>query len=213
MLNSDPVTVEITPIRRAGKEIVDQAARAVVETQEEAGRMTDLLGFVKAQLRKAEDARKALVKPLNDHVKWINDQFKAATEDLRQADEVGRFKLGQYERERARLAREEAERRRKAEEERLLAEAEALAAQGDAEEADKILEAEIPQAPKAAPTRGDFGATTVSRKVWKFRLVDKMKVPEAYLVLNEPEVRHAIRQGVREIPGLEIYEDTEIAIR
>jgi hypothetical protein len=213
MLNSDPVTVEVRPIKQAGASLAEQAARAVVETAEEAGKMTDLLGYVKAQLRKAEDARKALVKPLNDHVKWINQQFKDATEDLRQADEVGRFKIQGYERERARLAREEAERRRREEEERLLAEAEARAAEGADQEADEILETEIPEAPKAAPTRGDFGSSTVTRKVWKFRVKNLAQVPAAFIRLDEQAVRQAIRDGSREIEGLEIYEDIEVAIR
>lgn len=213
MLNTDPVTVEVRPIKQAGASLAEQAERAVVETPEQASKMTDLLGYVKAQLRKADDARKALVKPLNDHVKWINQQFKDATEDLNQADAIGRRKIRDYELERARQAREEAERRRREEEERLLAEAQARAAEGEAEEADKILETEIPDAPKVAPTRGDFGASTTTRKVWKFRVTNLAKVPVQFIRLDEQAVRQAIRDGSREIEGLEIYEDLEVAIR
>lgn len=210
---TEPVTKEVAPFRQAGTTMVEQAERAVIEEPAQASTMTDFLGYVKAQLRKAEDARKALVQPLNNHVKFINEQFKGATADLTKADEIGRRKLQAYERERARREAEEAARRRRAEEERLLREAEAAAAAGQDEQADEILETVVPEAPKAAPTRGDYGSTTVSRKVWKFRVLNLAKVPAVFIQLDEQAVRAAIRQGSREIEGLEIFEDVEIAIR
>ncbi|MDD5304787.1 MAG: hypothetical protein PHS14_16955 [Elusimicrobia bacterium] len=57
-----------------------------------------------------------------------------------------------------------------------------------------------------------MGSTTV-KKVWTFKVLDLDAVPRAYLVLDESRVREAIRQGVREIAGLEIYQDESLSVR
>jgi hypothetical protein len=45
------------------------------------------------------------------------------------------------------------------------------------------------------------------RKVWKFEGLDIAKIPLAFLTIDEAAVKEAIKAGVREIPGIRIYED------
>jgi len=71
---------------------------------------------------------------------------------------------------------------------------------------ERAKEGEIVAVPEAPPER----ATTI-RKAWTFKVKDLSLVPAEYMMLNEAAVRAAIRDGVREIPGLEIYEDTVVA--
>lgn len=200
--------------RTAGAELLAQAERAVIDSPEAAENMTDMLKVVKMRKTKSEEARKSLVKPLNDHVKFINEQFKDAAAPLVQADHIGRRKLTDYMREQERIRREEEARIRKEEEERRLVEAEKLEQAGDADGAEKALEEAIhvPAAPRAAPTRGNF-ASSHTRKVWTHKLVDLSEVPAEFLMLDEKAVKRAIDSGTREIPGLEIYQDEQISIR
>lgn len=153
------------PVQSVGTELLAQARRAEIIDADSAARMTDLLGIVKAQLKKAEDARKALVKPLNDHVKWINNQFKDAGQALVEADKEGRDKLSVWQR---------AERRRL--EDEALAKALELEKAGDAEMAEVALE------PQKTVTRGNMGATASTRSYWSVQVVDLSKVPQRFLI-------------------------------
>lgn len=49
--------------------------------------------------------------------------------------------------------------------------------------------------------------------VWTFEVVDINAVPREYLVLDETAVRRAIQAGIREIPGLKIYQKPLLYIR
>lgn len=48
------------------------------------------------------------------------------------------------------------------------------------------------------------------KKVWKYKVVDLSKVPANFMTLDEKAVKAAMDLGTREIPGLEIYEDSDI---
>lgn len=69
---------------------------------------------------------------------------------------------------------------------------------------------EIREPPKTIA--GGHGVTTI-RKRWTFEVVDIRLVPRAYLALDETIVREAIRQGVRQIDGLRIYQAYEVSGR
>lgn len=56
-------------------------------------------------------------------------------------------------------------------------------------------------------------ANSVVRKVWAFRLTDLSKVPLQYIQLNETAVRNAIKSGERNIAGLEIFQECQVAIK
>jgi len=62
-------------------------------------------------------------------------------------------------------------------------------------------------------TRGVGGALTALKDNWVAELVDITKVPTAYLQLNDSVVKAAIKSGVRDIPGLRIFNDTKAMIR
>lgn len=54
---------------------------------------------------------------------------------------------------------------------------------------------------------------SIVRNVWNFRVVDLSKVPVEFLQLNSVAVREAIKTGVREINGLEIFQECQVAIK
>lgn len=65
--------------------------------------------------------------------------------------------------------------------------------------------------PEATVKNIDGGKTTAT-KVWKFKIIDIDQVPREYLrcEVKHAEVVGAISMGVREITGLEIYEEFDI---
>ena len=50
------------------------------------------------------------------------------------------------------------------------------------------------------------------RKVWKFEIENEKQIPKAYLTVDEVKIRKAIKGGVREIPGVRIYEDEQVGM-
>lgn len=212
---SESVTDKTAVIQSEGRQLVEQCERAVIDSNESAEKMTDLLGIIKARKDRAEDARKALVKPLNDHVKFINNQFKESSASLLHADQIGRRKLGDYLTQKRESERAEQERARREAEDRAINEAAKLEAEGRNLEATQVVEtaSNIPQGTSSGPTRGMMGAkaSTVSR--WTFEIEDISKIPHGYMTPDEKIIAAAIREGIRSIPGIRIFEKTSVAIR
>lgn len=95
---------------------------------------------IKTRIKDNEEARKALVKPLNDHVKFINDQFREPVNLLKKAEQIIKKSILAYDQEQERIRREQqrkAEEAARAEEERLRKEAEEKAAKARAEAEEK----------------------------------------------------------------------------
>jgi phage host-nuclease inhibitor protein Gam len=83
------------------------------------------------------------------------------------------------------------------------------------ESAEKALKATMKDyrltLPENAPTTSktaDAKATFV--KVWKHRIVDASKVPAEYLTVDEKKIAKVVTAGLRNIPGVEIYETEEV---
>lgn len=183
-------------------------------------------------VRMINDSFRRAQEPLEQAVEIIDAEIKR---DAREQERIAAEARRKAEDE-ARRAREaaEAEARRKREEEAREVEArtrrEAFAAGMTIPEVREIAALEradveakpLEIAPTAAPTyvppprkttRAETGATTTVKKVWTYQLRDLSKVPTSYLVLDSAKVRAAIRDGVRDIPGIEIYQDEQVAGR
>ncbi len=80
------------------------------------------------------------------------------------------------------------------------------------EQADHQLESTLNRDNTQKVARGDL-ATGSIRKTWKFEVKDISKVPPEYLEVVSKLVNQAIRDGVREIDGLYIYQDSSLTVR
>lgn len=56
-------------------------------------------------------------------------------------------------------------------------------------------------------------ATMVARKTWKYKITDMDKVPREYMQVCDQAVKQMIKDGKRDISGLEIYQETNISTR
>lgn len=149
----------------------EQADRAKITDPDSFANATDFVKICQGQLKSLEDARKAITQPLNDHVKWINDQFRPIRQTIEAAKKTVSDRAATWKREDDKRIREEAETARKAAEEQAIKDAEEAVDAGDQERADKILDvaATTPAAEARAPTaRGALtGATGGTRETWK----------------------------------------------
>lgn len=172
---ADPATLEpheqevTTRVLDATSSLVDDANAVLVRDDEEAEAATDFLSLIAGERKRATEARRFLVDPLNAHVKAINERFRGPEAIFKRADEIVRAKVLAYraEQERRRQAEvrrleaEEQERLRaeRAERERQEAEARALAERAAA----VALAAETADSPvDLADAARDFAAATAA---------------------------------------------------
>ena len=168
------------------------------------------LALLSVLKRSIEANRKEYVDPLNGWVKSINDVFRPLTDLVAEADRIVRTKVGDYNKEQDRI-RVEAER------------IEALRREAEEAAAKLALEAGLPPPPPTEPVAPlpqsqelrsvDTAVGSMNtRKVWKWELVNFVLVADKFKVLNEVLVGKMVRAGERDIPGVRIYSEDEIAI-
>ena len=186
----------------------------------------ELLTHVAKQRREIEARRTAMTKPLNEGLRQLNAFFKQFTEPLDEADKELRRKIlvwrnveeqrvAEEQRKRDEETRQlahEAETKRLAAEKARGAKAELLREQSHEleQEALTVANKTIDLAP-ARVTATSAGNMT-SRKVWTFRVTDESLVPREYLVVDERKIRAAVNSGLREILGVEIVQESQLAV-
>lgn len=167
----------------------------------------DSLSDIKKFQKQVEEARKSEVDPFNKLVKRVNDIFRPIGEGLSKSEEIIKNKIKDW-----RILKEKI---RQAEEKKRMEEYQKKVAEEQAKAKKEEREAEIIAPPPTViptTTPGIVGSAS-NRKVWKFEVIDEAKIPKQYFTLDETKIRTAVRSGVREIEGVRIYEDFEIAVR
>ncbi len=156
-------------------------------------KITSLYRQARDWKKSIEIKRKELTEPLRSQTVKINDHAKKLTDPLDIIIDVANAKANAYQRHLEEVKR--------LEDEKLKAAASIFDAQD-----------EIYIAPMEKIIRGD-GAIAVTKTEKKFRLVDITKVPEKYLMVDEKAINQALKMGINEIPGVEIYEETTTQLR
>ena len=72
----------------------------------------------------------------------------------------------------------------------------------------------MPAATVAAPARlrAESGAVS-TRKRWVATVEDETRIPRQYLKVDTAAINAAVNDGVREIPGVRIEQETTLAVR
>lgn len=219
--------------------VVDQCAAAVkacdgfkVTDAATAEQAAALAGRLKDAERALEKLRKEAVQPHVDFQRDANAWARSISDVLAANSRATIESVSVWRRaEEDRVRREmEAEEKRRRD-----AEAAAAKAKADAEAAAKAndpgaqldaafdlanaeAEASKPITPAVVPAQisgalRSGGRTLGFRKVWTFRIVDESKVPEVFKSIDEGKIGSAVRQGAREIPGVEVFEKEEATRR
>jgi hypothetical protein len=212
-----------------------------IASEEDAATATDFIAQCQAQIKKTEAAHKREKDLFLNAGRAVDAFFKRRCDRLNTvlAPAISRLKAYRDELARAEVQRHEETRRAAAEAahraaveaeehraaaERLAGEAQSL--DGRRRAAEELRLAEDAAARAAAsgeqatavlePTRirGDYGATAFVRRSWSFEVVELDRVPREYMSLDVTVVREAItRDGVREIPGLRIFQAEALRVR
>lgn len=189
--------------------------------------VNDHLGRLLKVDKEIEALRRARLRPLEAETRSVNDLIRPITTKIRaMEDALRRLVIGWEQAEQARVAREREAARLAAEQAaREQAEAEARAASAKSAKARAAAEAlaqEAAQRVDAAlvtvtqePMRGvrSEHATTGVRYEWSVEVVDEALVPRQYLVVDLPRLRAAVKSGVREIPGCNVFQKPVVATR
>jgi len=194
------------------KKRFDELGREVkaleVVDDETCEKASELLVMIKKWGSKLDEERKKRVAIPNQFVKKVNARAKEFLNPLSKYERDLKAKIRDY---KIRIELERREMEKKAEEER-----KQLQEQLDKEAKEKGIEpVKLPEIamPKEKLKVNTDNGTVYERKHWTFKIVDFEKIPREYLMIDNKKVNAAIRAGVRNIDGLEIYQEVEIATR
>jgi len=210
------MTNEIVRFEEAKQQIATMAAKCkniVVNSRES-------LDFAKTLAKDAskiekfiEDRRKDLTKPLVDQKREIDDFSKNLTKELNEAIKTVREQIKNFELE---LERQRQEELRKLEEQKKQIEE---AQKKQAEEAQKTdgVHSPLPSIDmlciRMREKELEQDRSKSLRKIWKFEITDAILIPREYLVPDERKISAAVAAGIREIPGVHIYQEEQLVLR
>ena len=216
---------QVSPMELQAREWLETLNAVVIAdsvTYEQAGaKLKELKQYTKT----IKENKTTDIKPLKDGIKKLEDKYNKPLALLAEADAIIREKMNKYlNDELNRRAEAEAEAKRQAEELALKQALELEEVKKQASNYDPItaramvssLEDKqnelIDQTAKTEVVNLSTENNIVS-KVWDFELVDISAVPQEFIILNDKAVRQAIREGVREIKGLKIFQKARVSIK
>jgi hypothetical protein len=198
---------------------LDRAPESI-GNDETAGKMADFIKQLTACTKAAESARVGAKEPHLEASRAVDGFFKKITDPLASAKTKIQQRLDFYLREKAaaeqrRRSEEAAEMERLAKDaaDRAQTEAQVTAAIAVEERAGEMRQEAQAKPADMARTRGDFGAVATLRSVWTFEVMDRSKIPADYLMVNEAAIKGAVKAGIREIPGVRIYQEQSAVVR
>ena len=215
----------VQPIEIKARVYLNQMNDAKIENEadkENAVIMLKEISDYKKAIKKQEDELSSDAKKELAEIKAMFSEPKSCLND---AEEIVRGKINHFLNEqKARMEAEALAIKQKAEDEALKQAEELEALKSGAGEYDAVTRKAMIEAIEAKQNKlidatakqaeiNQSSANSVVRKVWAFRLTDLSKVPLQYIQLNETAVRNAIKSGERNIAGLEIFQECQVAIK
>ena len=201
----------------------------IVKDEQTHNEAITMAGQAKKLATAIEKKRKEIIEVPGEFVKTVNNFVKVFRDSL---DEIDRkLKAGiQAHITTVQMEQREAQERARIEAAKVQRELEARAAALNAqreEQARKAAETGLPiepiEAEVSAPVvvapvvpvqkvfRSETGSSVHLRKDWVWEVTDLALVPTKYLVIDKISVNQAVKSGIREIPGIRIFE-TETAV-
>ena len=155
-----------------------------------------------------EKLRKSITDEPRQFISAINNFAKVYSSRLKEIENALKAQISSYS-YKLEIARRKAEQKAQKE-------AKKLQAKIDKEAKAKNIEPINVPAPvlptKAEPTRTISGSAS-TRKVTKWEVTEAAKIPREYLIIDKVKINKAVKAGMKNIPGLRIYEDTVVALR
>ena len=204
---------EVQLVEKQTPTLVEKASSLQIANELTSKLANDILVGLNSFQKKLEVRRKFFVKPLQDHVKTINGEFKKLSEPLAEAYAIVREKLTKW------CMLQEAKQKEIAKKTKIEADKKSAAS---AEFLGEAPPPPVEQPKQATGVKSSLGSTH-TKKVWTFEVEDKAKVPDAFKLINEPKVNATIKAGINvvkgvsscdaEIDGIKIFQKTVLAVR
>ncbi len=238
----DDLTEKHASTRARAAELLAAAERvpANIDSDDLAGKVGDFIKQITACSKAADAARvaekephlaagrvvdgffKAIIDPLDTAKKNIERRLTTYLREKAEAERRERERIAAEERARAEAARraaEEAERKARDEaslQAAIVAEEQRKQAEADAERARKASEA---KAAELSRNRGDYGSVASLKTYWDFSDLDRAALdletlrPHIPTDALEKAVRSFVKAGGRELRGVNIFQNTQAAVR
>lgn len=208
----------INPVEIKAREFLLKIRASEIANEGDNLKACEMLKNINSYVKAVKSLKAEEEKPIKSSLKEISDKYKNALDFLTEAEKILRSKIADYAElklEKLNLIASAAQ--KTAEEEALRKLDELQALRESAGQYDEVTQAAIISSIdskvnavidnseiKIDNTLGNSAASF--RKYITFKIVDIQKVPAEFLSVDTKAVNTAIRNGVREIPGLEIVE-------
>lgn len=208
----------INPVEIKAREFLLKIRASEIANEGDNLKACEMLKNINSYVKTVKSLKAEEEKPIKSSLKEISDKYKNALDFLTEAEKILRSKIADYaglKLEKLNLIASAAQ--KTAEEEALRKLDELQALRESAGQYDEVTQAAIISSIdskvnavidnseiKIDNTLGNSAASF--RKYITFKIVDIQKVPAEFLSVDTKAVNTAIRNGVREIPGLEIVE-------
>jgi len=206
---------EVMILRKENSTIVQKAEQFEIALPAQETVAYEVLQEIKARLQLVEKKRKGITQPLNASLKEVNAMFKTLSAPLGAADSILRQKIGVFrhkQEEDARNREEVIRRKAEAEKAKITAlEAKKRLTAKDEKVLVKAVERREVLETKAELVQSKVGVASMAKR-WTFEVEDSATVPRRYLIVDTIAIRMAIREGVREIPGVRIYQSESVRV-
>ena len=191
-----------------------QANAHVVCDDRSQGDAIAMAGQAKKLAIAIEKKRKEIIEKPGEFVKTVNAFVKSFRDNLDEIDRVLKSRI-QTHMLKIKAEQVEAQERARVEAETLQAALDARAQKLQDETGENIPAVVVPAPviPAQTISRSETGSAAYLRKSVEWEVVDIAIVPSGYLVIDKVAINHAIRAGIREIPGIRIYETETTVIR
>jgi hypothetical protein len=184
-------------------EMMKQARALEVHDAASVGVSMEMRTSIKKVKKLVKAEMDALIAEPDEFVKGVRAFARTIAGPLDEIDKELAGKQKRYTAEQERQRRE-AEQKRKAEQEALQKKLDKQAEEGGYE-APTVPDLVEPEASTMART--ESGAALHVRKTWKAEVTDEGAVPREYCTVDTRKINAAVKAGVREIPGVRIFED------
>ncbi len=207
VLDLAPVNRDLAAFRSAVASLQTEAKQLAITDDETNALAVELAAQCRRAWKDIEAVRKGYVDQPNTFIKAVNGVAKALQEPLKATERVFTSKHSQYQ-ARVELERRKAELAAK-EEAKRLQEQVTKEAEAAGVEPPVVVPPPPPQAPKVVRTAA---GSAHQRTEWTFQVEDEALVPREYLVVSEKLIREAVKKGIRQIPGIRIYEEQKTVL-
>lgn len=209
-LDLEAAKKSLKPYENKIKEVKEKLDAFVVDSDEAVILCTEVVSNASDLLKEMEASRKSTIDVPDKYVRSVNKFVKPYRDQIKGIVDSGKGKIGEYGRQKIMAQRKKEIEAKKA--------ADELQAKIDAQaKKNNMQPVQLPRpviGRSAGPVRSASG-TSSTRLEWTYEVEDNAMdvLPRDYLMVDEKAIKAAVKAGIRQIPGVRIFEAPAVSIR